>query len=155
MFARAAVNMELDWNPPPCPKSSWLDDWFLGSERDLQPCTDSMPLLLEVHEELTKSWRAPFTVRSCFTNSSILTTLNGGAARMYMDVPQVERAVAVHLCPQNVGTWQNRPRLPSRALSLMAKAYSTDGQVTSALHAMRHAHSAGPSGQSSKNAAEG
>lgn len=33
-------------------------------------------------------------------SSSFLTTLNGGVARGYVDVPQVERAVAVHLCPE-------------------------------------------------------
>lgn len=52
----------------------------------------------------------------------------------------MEHAVVVHLCLQNAATWQNRPKLPSRAckltLALMAKAYSAAGQATSALHAM-------------------
>ncbi|KAI2646019.1 ORF V: Enzymatic polyprotein [Labeo rohita] len=73
-------------------------------------------------------------------SSSLLTTLDGGAARGYVDVPQVERAVAVHLCPQNAATWRNRPRLPSKACklssALAAKAYSAAGQAASALHAM-------------------
>ncbi|KAI2668309.1 Nuclear cap-binding protein subunit 3 [Labeo rohita] len=55
-------------------------------------------------------------------NSSLLTTLDGGAARGYVNVPQVERAVVVHLC------------LVSSALA--AKAYSAVDQVASALHAM-------------------
>ncbi len=53
---------------------------------------------------------------------------------------QVERAVAVHLCPRNAATWRNRPRLPSKACkltaALAAKAYSAAGQAASALHAM-------------------
>lgn len=57
-----------------------------------------------------------------------------------MDVPQVERAVAVLLCLQNAATGCNQPRLPSKVYkitpSLTVKAYSTAGQVTSALHAM-------------------
>ncbi|KAL0152709.1 hypothetical protein M9458_052432 [Cirrhinus mrigala] len=66
--------------------------------------------------------------------------LPNGAARGYTDVPQVERAVAVHLCPQNAATWKNRPRLPSKACklssALAAKAYSAAGQAASAVHAM-------------------
>ncbi len=46
----------------------------------------------------------------------------------------------MHLCPRNVATWRNRPRLPSKACkltaALAAKAYSAAGQAASALHAM-------------------
>ncbi len=72
--------------------------------------------------------------------SSILTTLDGGVARVYAGIPQVERAIAVHLCPRNAATWSNRPRLPSKVCkltaALAAKAYSAAGQAASALHAM-------------------
>ncbi|KAL0152958.1 hypothetical protein M9458_051736 [Cirrhinus mrigala] len=33
----------------------------------------------------------------------------------YVDIPQVELAVSVHLSPQNTATWWNHPRLPSKA----------------------------------------
>ncbi len=83
---------------------------------------------------------APFTARSRSSASSVLTTLDGGVARGYVGIPQVERAVAVHLCPRNAATWRNRPRLPSKACkltaALAAKAYSAAGQAASALHAM-------------------
>ncbi len=83
---------------------------------------------------------APFTARSRSSASSVLTTLDGGVARGYAGIPQVERAVAVHLCPRNAATWRNRPRLPSKACkltaALAAKAYSAVGQAASALHAM-------------------
>ncbi len=83
---------------------------------------------------------APFTARSRSSASSVLTTLDGGVARGYAGIPQVERAVAVHLCPRNAATWRNRPRLPSKACklttALAAKAYSAAGQAASALHAM-------------------
>ncbi len=99
-----------------------------------------MPFFPEVHEELTKLWMARFTARSLSSAASILTTLDGGVARGYARIPQVERAIAVHLCPRNAATWRNRPRLPSKACkltaALAAKAYSAAGQVASALHAM-------------------
>jgi hypothetical protein len=140
MLARAAASIGLEVNRPPSPEPSRLDDWYLGAGRGSQPRSAPVPFFPEVHEELTKSWMAPFTARNRLSPSSVLTTLDGGAARGYCDIPQVERAVAVHLCPQNAATWRNRPRLPSKACkltsALAAKAYSAAGQAASALHAM-------------------
>jgi hypothetical protein len=33
MLSRAANRIGLVWNPPPCPESSRLDDWYLGVAR--------------------------------------------------------------------------------------------------------------------------
>lgn len=94
----------------------------------------------EVHEELTKSWKAPSSARTRYTSSSVLTTLNGGAARGYSEVAQVERVIAVHLCPQNSATWRNCSRLPSKACTFtsshVARAYNATDQAASTLHAM-------------------
>ncbi len=140
MLARAAMSIGLEVNRPPSPEPSRLDDWFLGAGRGSQPRPAPVPFFPEVHEELTSSWMAPFTARSRSSASSVLTTLDGGVARGYAGIPQVERAVAVHLCPRNAATWRNRPRLPSKACkltaALAAKAYSAAGQAASALHAM-------------------
>ncbi len=140
MLAQAAVSIGLEVNRPPSPEPSRLDDWFLGAGRGSQPHPAPVPFFPEVHEELTSSWMAPFTARSRSSASSVLTTLDGGVARGYAGIPQVERAVAVHLCPWNAATWRNRPRLPSKACkltaALAAKAYSAAGQAASALHAM-------------------
>ncbi len=129
MLARAAVSFGLEVNRPPSPKPSWLEDCFFGAGRDSQPRSTPVPFFPEVHEEVTKSWMAPFTARSPSSASSILTTLNGGVARGYAGIPQVERAITVHLCPRNAATWRNRPRLPSKACKL-------DSQAASALQAM-------------------
>ncbi len=140
MLARAAVSIGLEVNRPPSPEPSRLDDWFLGAGRGSQPRSTPVSFFPEVHEELMKSWMAPFTARSRSSASSILTTLDGGVARGYAGIPQVERAIAVHLCPRNAATCRNRPRLPSKACkltaALAAKAYSAAGQAASALHAM-------------------
>ncbi len=120
MLARAAASIGLEVNRPPSPEPSRLDDWFLRAGRGTQPRPIPVPFFPEVHEELTKSWMAPFTARSRSSVSSVLTTLDGGAARGYADIPQVERAVAVHLCPRNAATWRNRPRFPSKACKLTA-----------------------------------
>ncbi len=95
MLARAAVSIGLEVNRPPSPEPSRLDDWFLGAGRGSQPRPAPVPFFPEVHEELTSSWMAPFTARSRSSASSVLTTLDGGVARGYAGIPQVERAVAV------------------------------------------------------------
>lgn len=38
MLALAVVGIGLDLNPLPCPEFSQLDDWYIGSEHDSQPC---------------------------------------------------------------------------------------------------------------------
>ncbi|KAL0157267.1 hypothetical protein M9458_048513, partial [Cirrhinus mrigala] len=137
---RAANEIGVVWVPPPSPEPSRLDDWFLGSGRDSRPRSSPVPFFPEVHEELTKSWKAPLSARSQHVISPSLTTLDGSPARGYTEVPQVERAIAMHLCPQNAASWRGRPRLPSRACkfwsALVAKAYVASGQAASALHAM-------------------
>lgn len=82
-----------------------------------------MPLFPEVHKELNKTWKAPYTAWSHLI-SFFLTTLNGVAARGYV------------VC----STRRNHPRIPSKACKLTSalatKAYSAAGQAISALHAM-------------------
>ncbi len=103
MLARAAVSIGLEVNRPR------MDDWFLGAGRGSQPRPAPGSFFPELHEELTKSWMAPFTARSPSFASSILTTLDGGVARGYAGIPQVERAIAVHLCPGTVRISRPRP----------------------------------------------
>ncbi len=68
------------------------------------------------------------------------TTLDGGAARGYMEIPLVERSVAMQLCPNTAATWRGNPLLPSRACryssALTGSAYAACGEAASALHAM-------------------
>ncbi len=94
----------------------------------------------EVHEELTRSWKAPFTARNKSCGSSALTTLDGGAALGYKGIPSVERSVAMQLCPTAASTLRGDPCLPSRACKyssgLTGSAYRACGEAASALHAM-------------------
>ncbi len=88
---RAAENVGLVWNPPPRPDPSRLDEWFLGGGRAGSQRPPPVPFFPEVHEELTRSWKAPFTARNKSCGSSALTTLDGGAALGYTGIPSVER----------------------------------------------------------------
>ena len=54
MLSRAAASIGLEWNPPPCPERSRLDDWFLGAARaESRPRIPPVPFFPEVHEEVT------------------------------------------------------------------------------------------------------
>ncbi len=143
MVSQAAESIKLHWRPPSSPKRSRLEDWFPGAQaarRQLPP----VPFFPEVHEEVTRSWRAPFSARNRASSSSILTALDVGAAKRYVEIPPVERTIVVQLCPQSAAAWWDNPRLLSRARGFsfvsMAEAYIAAGQAASALHAMALLH---------------
>ncbi len=121
-LARAAVSIGLEVNRPPSPEPSRLDDWFLGAGRGSQPRPAPVPFFPEVHEELTSSWMAPFTARSRSSTSSVLTTLDGGVARRYAGIPQVERAVAFSTPPS---PREGCSATPSRASPSSSRRYSS------------------------------
>ncbi len=140
VLSRAAARS--DWRrahlPVPSPRSE-----MIGSSARAVACDHALPRFLS-SRKCTRSWwssgRPLFMARSGSSASSILATLDGGAARWYVYISQVESAVAVHLCLQNVATWRNRSHLPSKisklTATLAAKAYSAACQAISALHAM-------------------
>ncbi|KAI2657747.1 ORF V: Enzymatic polyprotein [Labeo rohita] len=139
MLLRAAKEIGLDVPKTAPADPSRLDDWFLGRAPAAPPRSPPVPFFPEVHEELVRTWRAPHSSRPR-PSSSPLASLDGGAARGYEAVPQVERAVAVHLCPPGAATWRDRPHLPSRACefssALAGRTYHAAGQAATALHAM-------------------
>ncbi len=122
MLSQAAESIGLHYRPLPSPERSRLDDWFLGAQAESrQP--PPVPFFPEVHEEVTKSWRAPFSARNRPSASSVLTTLDGGAAQGYVEIPPVERAIAMQLFPQGAA-WRGNPRLPSRACKFSSCKFS-------------------------------
>ncbi len=64
MLSRAAENVGLVWKPPPRPDPSRLDEWFLGGGHAGSQRPPPVPFFPEVHEELTRSWKAHFTARN-------------------------------------------------------------------------------------------
>ncbi len=97
-----------------------------------------VPFFPEVHEELTRSWKAPFTAPNKSRSSS--PPLDGGATLGYAGIPWVERSVVLQLCPTAATTLRVDPCLPSQACkyssSTTGSAYRACGEAASALHAM-------------------
>ncbi len=54
LLSRAAERVRLNWRPPPSPKCSRLDDWFLGALAERRQ-TPPVPYFPEEHEEVTRS----------------------------------------------------------------------------------------------------
>lgn len=117
---------------------SRLDGWFLPGRYSM-PHARPAPFLPELHEELTKSWKAPFSARLRPTVSSMLSHMDGAKDKGYPSIPAVEEPVATHLYPPSAG-WRSKPSLPSKACrttsALIGLAYTTAGQAASAIHAM-------------------
>jgi hypothetical protein len=70
MLKRAAEAAGLEWNPPPCPVQSRLEDWYLGAGRAGSQLAAPVPFFPEVHGELTRLWMAPFSARNCLNSFS-------------------------------------------------------------------------------------
>ncbi|KAI2655793.1 ORF V: Enzymatic polyprotein [Labeo rohita] len=71
MLLRAAdgIGLEVPKVPPPDP--SRLDDWFLGTRSAASPRSPPVPFFPEVHDELVRAWRAPYSARSRSTSSAL------------------------------------------------------------------------------------
>lgn len=50
-------------------------------------------ILTGLHVELIRLWSAPLSTRSCTTGLGAVTSLDGRAAKGFVEIPQVERSV--------------------------------------------------------------
>ncbi len=105
MLSRAAESVGLQWRPPPSPERSRLDDWFLGAQADRrQP--PPVPFFPEVHEVAKRHLFLPGTGLVPPPSSPPSTV---GRPKGMWRSPQVERAIAMQLCPQGATTWRGDP----------------------------------------------
>ncbi len=124
----------LEWSPPEEPTRSRLDEWFLPGRHQR-----ASPFFPEVHEELTRSWRAPYSARLRASSSSALTSVDGAEEKGYGKLPPLDESVAAHLCPPTAIGWTAKaahPSKPCRMTSALAGCYTSAGQAASALHSM-------------------
>ncbi len=139
VMSKAVGELGLEWSPPQEPSRSRLDEWFLP-RRQQAPRQRSSPFFPEVLDELTKSWRAPYSSRIRPSVSSALTSVEGTEEKGYEHLPPLDESVVAHLCPPTAIGWKVRashPSKPCRATSALAGcAYSAAGQTASALHYM-------------------
>ncbi len=139
VLSKAVEELGLEWSPPEEPSRSRLDEWFLPGRRQA-PQQRPSPFFPEVHDELTRSWRSPYSARLRTSASSALTTIDGAEEKGYERMPQLDESVAAHLCPPTAIGWKaksNHPSKPCRTTSALAgRSYASAGQAASVLHSM-------------------
>ncbi|CAM4735498.1 unnamed protein product [Leuciscus chuanchicus] len=138
VLAQAAASLGLEWSSPEQPAHNRLDGFFLPGER-ASPASRPAPFLPELHEEVAKSWKAPYSARVRPAVSLAFSAVDDAKNKGYLSLPPVEEAIAAHLCPPSAGR-RAKPALPSKACrttsSLLRRAFSAAGQAASALHTM-------------------
>ncbi len=58
MLSLAAKLVRHEWSEPPCPEPSRLNYWYLGVARAGPQPHSPVHFFLQVHEEVTRSWKA-------------------------------------------------------------------------------------------------
>ncbi len=98
IMTKAVNELGLEWSLPEEPPRSSLDEWFLpGRHQALRQ--HSSPFFPEVHDKLTKSWRAPYSPRIRPSAPVALTSVDGTEDKGYEHLPPLDESVATHLCP--------------------------------------------------------
>ncbi len=98
VLSKAVEELGLEWSPPEEPSRSRLDEWFLPG-RHQAPQQRPSPFFPEVHDELTRSWRSPYSARLRTSASSTLATVDGAEEKGYERMPQLDESVAAHPLP--------------------------------------------------------
>ncbi len=139
VLSKAVQELELTWNPPEEPVRSKLDSWYFRSTRKADSRA-SVPFFPDVHEQLVKTWSAPQSARVHSNTQAMFSHVDGAEAHGYVRSSPVEETVAAHLCPaaaKTLGSDISLPSKPCRTTAHLAnKAYASDGEAASALHAM-------------------
>ncbi len=101
-------------------------------------------LFPDLHHNVSRSWKQPFSSRLTNAAAADFTNLVDSVEQGYAAVPVVEDMLAVHLSPNSNPSWKSRPLLPSKPCrttsALIGKSYMAAGQAGAALHTMAIFH---------------
>ncbi|MGL5643640.1 MAG: hypothetical protein ACRCW3_02595, partial [Metamycoplasmataceae bacterium] len=140
MLTRATEKLAIDWpDEPRESQASKLDERFLSGASSRQP-RRKLPFFSDLHNEIAKSWKQPFSSRLTNAAAADFTNLVGSVEHGYAAIPAVEDTLASHLAPTSAASWKSRPVLPSKPCrttsALIGKSYMAAGQAGLALHTM-------------------
>ncbi|ROL42299.1 hypothetical protein DPX16_8178 [Anabarilius grahami] len=106
VLSKAVEELDLEWAPLEEPSRSRLDEWFLPGRRQA-PQQRSAPFFPEVHEELAKSWRAPYSARLHTSHRTLWTSsgrvhraLHGSTKVFSSDETFPAQALELRVCSQ-------------------------------------------------------
>lgn len=139
VVTRAVAKLSLDWPAEKTtePQKSKLDERFLRASQP-PPCR-GLPFFPDLHEEIARSWKRPFSARLYIPSSDYYGNVVGIAERGYRAMPRVEQTLASYLSPGTASSLK-APALPSKPLrttsALVGKGYAAAGQAGACLHTM-------------------
>ncbi|KAI2665725.1 Lamina-associated polypeptide 2, isoform alpha [Labeo rohita] len=135
---RATVRLDLPWKRARevAPRGR-LDERYL-SDHNL-PAQVSLPFLPDLHTEIGKVWKRPFSSRIHNFPHSNYANIEGMREHGYQRMPPVEETLASYLSVGKASSLKT-PSLPSIPLQvtsrLNGRAYAAAGQAVGALHTM-------------------
>ncbi|ROI33884.1 hypothetical protein DPX16_20398 [Anabarilius grahami] len=140
VLLRATERLVIDWpDEPRESQSSKLDERFLSGPNS-RPVQRKLPFFSDLHSEISRSWKQPFSTRLTNAAAADFTNLVGSVEQGYTAIPAIEDTLATHLSPSSAPSWKSRTLLPFKPCrttsALIGKSYMAAGQAGMALHTM-------------------
>ncbi len=114
VLSRATEKLSLDWpDEPRKSQLSRLDERFLSGPNS-RPEWRKLPLFSDLHHDISRSWKQPFSSRLTNAAAADFTNLVGSVEQGYTAIPVVEDTLAYHLSPSLAPSWKSRPLFPTK-----------------------------------------
>ncbi len=139
VVTRAIAKLNIDWpvDNQTEKQRSKLDERFLHSKS--LPLRQSLPFFTDLHTEVSRLWRNPFSSRLFIPASDYYGNVAGLSECGYRAMPRVEQMLAGYLSPGAASSLK-APVLPTKPLrvssALVGKGYTAAGQAEASLHTM-------------------
>ncbi len=105
-----------------------------------RPERRKLPFFSDLHQEISRSWKQPFSSRLTNAAAADFTNLVCSVEQGYTAIPVAEDTLASHLSPSLAPSWKSRPLLPTMPCrttsALIGKSYIAADQAGMALHMM-------------------
>ncbi len=114
VLSQATKKLSIDWHDEPREsQSSKLNEQFLSGPNS-RPERKKLPLFSDLHHEISRSWKQPFSYRLFNVAAADFTNLVGPVEQGYITIPVVEDMLASHLSTSLASSWKSRPLLPTK-----------------------------------------
>ncbi len=138
VMERATARLDLPWKRAKmvAPRGR-LDERYLSGHSP--PPQVSLPFLPDLHTEVEREWKKPFSARIYKFQHTSYANVEGMRENGYERMPPVEETLASYLSVGETSSLK-APSLPSKPLQetsrLNGKAYAAAGQAVASLHTM-------------------
>ncbi len=138
VMERATARLDLPWKRAKmvAPRGR-LDERYLSGHN--RPARVSLPFLPDLHAEVEREWKKPFSARIHRFQHTSYANVEGMRENGYEKMPPVEETLASYLSVGETSSLK-APSLPSKPLQetscLNGKTYAAAGQAVALLHTM-------------------